>query len=75
MEIAVAAGIGVSFLWSRNIRGREIEMPDFEMLYELTQDDLKFFEELTGAKLEVNEDGQRLATMNESVLYDGHVFH
>ena len=45
------------------------------MLNVLTQDDLEFFEELTGAGLEANEDGRRLATMkDDAILYSDSIF-
>ena len=53
----------------------DFEMSDYEMLNELTQDDMKFFEELTGEKLEDSGDGRLLASMrDEAVLCDDGIF-
>ena len=46
------------------------------MFYELTQDDLEFFEELTGVVLRIDEDGRRLSYMEEySIPHGDFVFY
>ena len=51
------------------------EMTDYETLDVLTQDDLEFFEELTGEKLGDSGDGRLLASMrDEAVLCDDGIF-